>query len=110
MFIFVSVPEYEIVPVHQIEKRTLPDDKENLIDEPIVEKKQGSLPQKFPEKKYLTLKVFGKPLTLSLAPTEGLIKKGKLKIWTIEPNATAQHGIEYVELPDEVILIVNRQQ
>lgn len=103
MKLFVSVPEYEIIPIHQIEKRSLPDDKENLIDEPVIEKNQESPPRKFPDKKHLTLKVFGKPLTLTLAPTEGLLKKGKLKIWTIEPNATAQHGIEYVEISDEVI-------
>lgn len=86
--------------MHQIEKRSLPDDKENFIEDPVTDKKQEQ--HKNPKKKHVTLKVFGKPFTLSLTPTEGLLKKGKLKIWTIEPNATAQHGIEYVEIPDEV--------
>lgn len=99
---FIAVPEYEIVPIHHIEKRSLPDDRENLIEEPIIQKKQESPPPKLPDKKHLKLTAFGKPFSLKLVPTEGLFKKGKLKIWTIEPNATAQHGIEYVELPDEV--------
>lgn len=77
-----------------------------MIDDPIIDKGKEPYLSQSPEKKHLTLKVFGKPFTLSLAPTEGLLKKGKLKIWTIEPNATAQHGIEYVEIPDEVRILI----
>lgn len=47
----------------------------------------------------LKLKAFGKALNLSLVRNEGLFKKSGLKIWTVEPNATAQHGVEYVEIP-----------
>lgn len=98
----VSVPEYQIVPIHQVNKRSLPDDRENLIEESTIEKNEDSSDQKSTDQKHIKLKAFGKPYTLNLQPTEGLLKKGKLKIWTIEPNATAQHGIEYVEHPDEV--------
>lgn len=47
----------------------------------------------------LKLNAFGKALNLSLVKNDGLFKKGGLKIWTVEPNATAQHGVEYVEIP-----------
>lgn len=47
----------------------------------------------------LKLQAFGKALDLSLVRNEGLFKKSGLKIWTVEPNATAQHGVEYVEIP-----------
>lgn len=48
----------------------------------------------------LRLSAFGQPLNLTLVRTEGLIKKGGLKLWSVEPNATAQHGVEYVEIPE----------
>lgn len=51
--------------------------------------------------------MFGTPFSLKLVPTEGLFKKGKLKIWAIEPNATAQHGVEYTELPEVSSLFHN---
>lgn len=38
-------------------------------------------------------------MNLNLVRTEGLFSKGGLKIWTVEPNVTAQHGVEYVEIP-----------
>ncbi|XP_065167570.1 A disintegrin and metalloproteinase with thrombospondin motifs like isoform X3 [Atheta coriaria] len=47
----------------------------------------------------IKLKAFGRPLNLSLVKNEDLFKKTGLKIWTVEPNATSQHGVEYVEMP-----------
>lgn len=108
----LSVPEYEVVPIQHVRKRSIQDYRENLVEHDDVLKK----PKKPYESKILDtnknnlrLKAFGKPFDLSLVPTEGLLKKGKLKIWTIEPNATAQHGVEYVELPEvcTFLLIVN---
>ena len=52
------------------------------------------------ERTVLKLSAFGKPLHLNLSPNEGLLRKGGLKIWTVEPNATSQHGVEYVEIPE----------
>lgn len=99
-----SVPEYELVPVRHVRKRSLPDaiDSHNQIEQDDVDKPaKRPFKSKFDESRTrLHLKAFGKPFNLSLVPTEGLFKKGKLKIWTIEPNATAQHGVEYVELPE----------
>ncbi|CAH1958565.1 unnamed protein product [Acanthoscelides obtectus] len=97
------VPEYEVVPIHHIRRRSLPDDLENTIDvdEPITKSKENLEDgNPLPKKAQLRLKAFGVPYNLRLAPNQGLFKKGKLKIWTIEPNATAQHGVEYVELPE----------
>nr|CAI5829210.1 unnamed protein product [Callosobruchus analis] len=95
--------DYEVVPIHHIRRRSLPNDLENTIDvdEPITKSKENPEDKNpLPKKAQLRLKAFGVPYNLRLAPTEGLFKKGKLKIWTIEPNATAQHGVEYVELPE----------
>ncbi|KAJ8955825.1 hypothetical protein NQ318_005368 [Aromia moschata] len=98
------VPEYEVVPVQHVRKRSVPDETENLIDHGETAEKAEKPYEKEKmldvNKKNLRLKAFGRPISLSLVPNEGLLKKGKLKIWTIEPNATAQHGVEYVELPE----------
>ncbi|XP_049826682.1 A disintegrin and metalloproteinase with thrombospondin motifs 16 isoform X2 [Aethina tumida] len=95
------VPEYEIVPIQHVRKRSLPyNETENLIDTDDVIKDKKLLKKQPNTKTHLKLEAFGKPFNLSLVPTEGLYKKGKLKIWTIEPNATAQHGVEYIELPE----------
>ncbi|KAG5892476.1 hypothetical protein JTB14_017440 [Gonioctena quinquepunctata] len=98
------VPEYELVPVQHVRKRSFsPDHLENVIEDGDPE---SSAKKGFESKKLesgttkLKLRAFGTPYNLSLIPTDGLFKKGKLKIWTIEPNATAQHGVEYVELPE----------
>ncbi|CAG9813329.1 unnamed protein product [Phaedon cochleariae] len=97
------VPEYDLVPVQHVKKRSIPDDIENFIEDDDLDPKT-SRPfdnrELNPRTTNLKLKAFGTPFNLSLVPTEGLFKRGKLKIWTIEPNATAQHGIEYVELPE----------
>ncbi|XP_044263174.1 venom metalloproteinase 3 isoform X2 [Tribolium madens] len=91
------VPEYEVVHVHHNVKRSIsrdiPSDTENSID-------TDEKPKYEERKTELKLKVFGKHLNLTLIPNRGLYKKNKLKIWTVEPNATAQHGVEYVELPE----------
>ena len=91
-----SVPDYEIVHIHhQPKRREIPSrpspESDNLID---VDDSKFEEP-----KTELKLKVFGKDLNLTLVPNRDLFKKNKLKIWTVEPNATAQHGVEYVELP-----------
>lgn len=57
-------------------------------------------------KKRLNLKAFGKLMNLSLVPNKGLYNRNKLKIWTVTPNATAQHGVEYVEEMPEVSYII----
>ncbi|XP_063907937.1 A disintegrin and metalloproteinase with thrombospondin motifs like isoform X2 [Zophobas morio] len=90
------VPDYEIVHIHhQPKRREIPSrpspESDNLID---VDDSKFEEP-----KTELKLKVFGKDLNLTLVPNRDLFKKNKLKIWTVEPNATAQHGVEYVELP-----------
>ncbi|XP_008195683.1 A disintegrin and metalloproteinase with thrombospondin motifs like isoform X2 [Tribolium castaneum] len=91
------VPEYEVVHIHHNVRRSIsrdiPSDTENSID-------TDEKPKYEDRKTELKLKVFGKHLNLTLIPNRGLYKKNKLKIWTVEPNATAQHGVEYVELPE----------
>ncbi|KAL3288180.1 hypothetical protein HHI36_002630, partial [Cryptolaemus montrouzieri] len=97
------VPEYEVIRIDHLDKRSLPKSKnytQNLIDVDEKVKPNNSVPHTVDTKKQLTLKAFGRPFNLSLIPTSGLYKKGKLKIWTVEPNATAQHGVEYIELPE----------
>lgn len=97
------VPEYEVVPVQHNVKNGLPDYKENAIDHLDTDPKTNKTKNKDPLDNLTTnvkLKAFGKPFNLTLVPTRGLFKKGKLKLWTIEPNATAQHGVEYVEIPE----------
>lgn len=108
----LTVPEYEVVPIQHVRKRSIQDYKENLIElDEALKKPKKPYDSKILDtgKNNLRLKAFGMPFNLSLVPTEGLLKKGKLKIWTIEPNATAQHGVEYVELPEvcAFLLIVN---
>ncbi|CAH1363888.1 unnamed protein product, partial [Tenebrio molitor] len=85
------VPDYEVVQIqHRIRRREVPPDSDNSIDD--EDAPHG--------KTELKLKAFGKYLNLTLVPNRGLYKKNKLKIWTVEPNATAQHGVEYIELPE----------
>lgn len=92
----ISVPEYEVVHIHHQIRRSIssdvPPDSENSIDTDENPKENT--------KTELKLKVFGKHLNLTLIPNRGLYKKNKLKIWSVEPNATAQHGVEYIELPE----------
>jgi hypothetical protein len=85
------VPDYEVVQIqHRIWRWEVPPDSDNSIDD--EDAPHG--------KTELKLKAFGKYLNLTLVPNRGLYKKNKLKIWTVEPNATAQHGVEYIELPE----------
>lgn len=87
----LPVPDYEVVQIqHRIRRREVPPDSDNSIDD--EDAPHG--------KTELKLKAFGKYLNLTLVPNRGLYKKNKLKIWTVEPNATAQHGVEYIELPE----------
>ncbi|KAK9892087.1 hypothetical protein WA026_018288 [Henosepilachna vigintioctopunctata] len=95
------VPEYELVRIDHPNKISSLKSKnitQNLID--VDEKIKSNDTNDI--MKQLHLKAFGRPISLSLLPTSGLYKKGKLKIWTVEPNATAQHGVEYVELPERI--------
>ncbi|CAG9836331.1 unnamed protein product [Diabrotica balteata] len=102
------VPEYEVVPV-QHNVRGIPDDVENAIEDDELDSATNKSKIKETNNDGTTnlkLKAFGKPFNLSLIPTRGLFKKGKLKLWTIEPNATAQHGVEYVEIPESMLIDV----
>jgi len=104
------VPEYEVVHInhHNIRRRSIDrkSDYNKLVpteDEKSKNNLFGKARETFkerPESARIDLKAFGRPLRLSLVRTEGLFKKSGLKIWTVEPNATAQHGVEYVELPE----------
>ncbi|GLV36364.1 sol narae [Carabus blaptoides fortunei] len=115
------VPDYEIVHIHHISTRSIDSGGggrksggRNSVNQssskdslPLTSK--SSVPSKISEsqallrdhKAELRLEAFGKPMNLSLVRTEGLIKKSGLKLWTVEPNATSQHGVEYVEIPIE---------
>lgn len=115
-----SVPEYEIVHIHHITTRSIESggggnvfsDKVTDSDKIVTNSKLAAhskitenYPRKYtiPERSHraeLRLNAFGRPLNLSLKKTEGLIKKTGLKVWTVEPNATAQHGVEYIEIPE----------
>ncbi|KAK4884880.1 hypothetical protein RN001_001151 [Aquatica leii] len=107
------VPEYEVVHLHHIEERSIENNPSINLENTIEgdsnskftrTKDQNKTPekQKFQDKAAnIHLTVFGQKLNLSLTKNSGLLKTGGLKLWTIEPNATAQHGIEYVEIPEE---------
>lgn len=100
------------MPIQHVRKRSISNnhsnDSQNTIhsnDDVLKQTKRPYKSRTFDNSRTnLHLKAFGKPFNLTLVPTEGLFRKGKLKIWTIEPNATAQHGVEYVELPEVRIL------
>uniref|UniRef100_A0AAR5QFH0 Peptidase M12B domain-containing protein n=2 Tax=Dendroctonus ponderosae TaxID=77166 RepID=A0AAR5QFH0_DENPD len=106
------VPDYEIVPIHHVRKRSidappskggnsLDQDKDPLVKRPKPWNVTSTLDSPAKDAaKNLRLQAFGQPFNLSLLPTEGLFQKGKLKVFTVEPNATAQHGVEYVEHPE----------
>ncbi|KAL1501524.1 hypothetical protein ABEB36_006829 [Hypothenemus hampei] len=107
------VPEYEIVEIyhHHVRKRSVSSETDltlNSLDsdvksDVVKQMKKSVEPGKSQDtgRQNFRLKAFGRPFNLSLVPTEGLFKKGKLKVFTVEPNATAQHGVEYVEHQDE---------
>ncbi|ENN70262.1 hypothetical protein YQE_13045, partial [Dendroctonus ponderosae] len=109
----IEVPDYEIVPIHHVRKRSidappskggnsLDQDKDPLVKRPKPWNVTSTLDSPAKDAaKNLRLQAFGQPFNLSLLPTEGLFQKGKLKVFTVEPNATAQHGVEYVEHPEE---------
>ncbi|XP_012350165.1 A disintegrin and metalloproteinase with thrombospondin motifs 8 isoform X2 [Apis florea] len=66
-----SVPTYEIVPVlHSVHKRS--------TREPEIH-----------------LKAFGKDISLSLKPTEGLLRGNRLPMWTVTKNASQPDGLRY---------------
>ncbi|KAF2881188.1 hypothetical protein ILUMI_25013 [Ignelater luminosus] len=107
------VPEYEVVQIHHVKRRSIETNHpSNKLEDSSLEgetnskytktKDQSKTTETFKdESANLRLKVFGKPLNLSLKRNDGLLKKSGLKLWTVEPNATAQHGVEYVEIPEE---------
>ncbi|ERL88271.1 hypothetical protein D910_05659 [Dendroctonus ponderosae] len=108
----LNLPDYEIVPIHHVRKRSidapppkggnsLDQDKDPLVKRPKPWNVTSTLDSPAKDAaKNLRLQAFGQPFNLSLLPTEGLFQKGKLKVFTVEPNATAQHGVEYVEHPE----------
>ncbi|KAJ8928877.1 hypothetical protein NQ314_018498 [Rhamnusium bicolor] len=78
----IVVPEYEIVPIRHVRKRSIPDDTENIIEvEEVIKKPRRPYENRILEvsENNLRLKAFGKPFNLSLVPTEGLLKKGQVK-------------------------------
>ncbi|XP_020285181.1 A disintegrin and metalloproteinase with thrombospondin motifs 8-like isoform X2 [Pseudomyrmex gracilis] len=67
-----SVPPYEVVPVfHTVYKRSV-----------------DAIPQ-------IHLKAFGKDISLSLKPTEGLLTVNSLPMWTVVRNASQPDGLRY---------------
>lgn len=54
----------------------------------------------------IQLEAFGQKFNLTLKPTDGLIKKGGLKIFTVEPNVTSQHGVDYVEIQQVSVFLI----
>ncbi|XP_060814919.1 A disintegrin and metalloproteinase with thrombospondin motifs like isoform X2 [Bombus pascuorum] len=66
-----SVPTYEVIPVlHSMHKRSI-------------------------EKPEIHLKAFGKDISLSLKPTEGLLSANHLPMWTVTKNASQPGGLHY---------------
>ncbi|XP_076748772.1 sol narae metalloprotease isoform X2 [Xylocopa sonorina] len=71
-----SVPTYEVVPVlHSMRKRSA-------------------------EKPEIHLKAFGKDISLSLKPTEGLLTANHLPMWTVTKNASQPDGLRYEKVTD----------
>ncbi|XP_030757055.1 A disintegrin and metalloproteinase with thrombospondin motifs 1 isoform X2 [Sitophilus oryzae] len=95
------VPDYELVPIyHHVRKRSIDTASGGTNSIPEVK----TYPTKGPpirQNPKLRLKAFGEPFNLSLVPNEGLFNREKIKIITVEPNATSQHGVEYVEHPQD---------
>ncbi|XP_024878519.1 A disintegrin and metalloproteinase with thrombospondin motifs 8 isoform X1 [Temnothorax curvispinosus] len=72
-----SVPPYEVVPVlHTVHKRSV-----------------DAKPQ-------IHLKAFGKDISLSLKPTEGLLTANSLPMWTVTRNASQPDGLRYERVKD----------
>ncbi|XP_076385259.1 sol narae metalloprotease isoform X3 [Megachile rotundata] len=72
-----SVPAYEVVPVlHSVHKRSIQ------------------------EKPEIHLKAFGKDISLSLKPTEGLLAANHLPMWTVTKNASQPDGLHYEKVTD----------
>lgn len=94
--------------LHHVRRRSINPSQQNSIHNTVqdnVKRGQSKEPHAknaapFTDNKtVLRLHAFGKPLNLNLVRTEGLFSNGGLKIWTVEPNATSQHGLEYIEIP-----------
>lgn len=97
-----TVPEYELVDIHHVTTRNVetPVPKEKKGAEEVAKRKQRLWKAALQaDEARLKLKAFGRQLDLQLVRTDGLVRRGGLKLWTVEPNATAQHGVEYVEVP-----------
>ncbi|XP_011647138.1 A disintegrin and metalloproteinase with thrombospondin motifs 1 isoform X1 [Pogonomyrmex barbatus] len=72
-----SVPPYEVVPVlHTVHKRSV-----------------DAKPQ-------IHLKAFGKDISLSLKPTEGLLTANSLPMWTVTRNTSQPDGLHYERVKD----------
>lgn len=71
------VPPYEVVPVlHTVHKRSV-----------------DAKPQ-------IHLKAFGKDISLSLKPTEGLLTANSLPMWTVTRNTSQPDGLHYERVKD----------
>ncbi|XP_017882683.1 A disintegrin and metalloproteinase with thrombospondin motifs 8 isoform X2 [Ceratina calcarata] len=71
-----SVPTYEVVPVlHSVHKRS--------VGRPEVH-----------------LKAFGRDISLSLKPTEGLLTANHLPMWTVTKNVSQPDGLHYEKVTD----------
>lgn len=76
-FCKIVVPSYEVVPVlHTVHKRSV-----------------DAKPQ-------IHLKAFGKDISLSLKPTEGLLTANSLPMWTVTRNASQPDGLHYERVKD----------
>lgn len=73
-----AVPPYEIVPVlhTMVHKRS--------VD----------------AKPRIHLRAFGKDISLSLKPTEGLLTANSLPMWTVTKNASQPDGLHYERIKD----------
>ncbi|XP_021914006.1 A disintegrin and metalloproteinase with thrombospondin motifs 16 isoform X2 [Zootermopsis nevadensis] len=83
-----EVPDYEVVHVHSLSKRSVQTDDDGDGGSPETE-----------EVHRLKLTAFGRDVHLTLQRAEGLFKGGTLKMWTAEPNSTQPQEVEYRELP-----------
>lgn len=97
---YFSVPEYEVVHIHSHVRRRSTENNPNLVNSIHETNSKYTKTKGNNEFTNLKLKAFGEHLDLNLRKNSGLFKKTGLKIWTVESNDTAQHGVEYVEIPE----------
>jgi len=84
-----AVPEYEVVHVHSLSKRSVQ----------TVDGGGGASTETIGSLHRLKLTAFGRDVHLNLQRTEGLFTGGNVKMWTAEPNSTHPQKVEYREVP-----------